>query len=181
MNKKLLLVASAMVLVNSAPVYAQNEERIAELESQIEEKSNELEELKAELKELKPASESEILETKEGTFEFSNLRKEGDNYLIDLNYINKSQEGKTLWTELPFSILFEQEDGSNLNKVEPDYNTKVTANGDRQIVTMSTKIKAGGEAELTLVLKSLDESAPLLISTNALSSEKPTSIKLELQ
>ncbi|MGX7109698.1 hypothetical protein [Facklamia miroungae] len=116
-----LVLAISLMMLGGVTTFAQedNAERIAEIEAQIK-KNKEIDDLKIELADLKPQAEDIILETDEVIYTFSNARLEDGNLLIDVDYENISNESITLWTDVAFSLKFEQEDGAQLKDANVD-------------------------------------------------------------
>lgn len=187
--KKFFLLTSSLVLLNVAPVMAEedNSARISEIEEQLKKLDEEREALAKELESLKGESgessnaEVQTLETNDFTVGFSNARVEDNYLLVDMDFENTSNEAITLWTDLSFALGFEQEGDVEVYTATPTYTEKVGEVNGRKQVTMSTKIKAGAKAELLLVIDEYDPELPLIISSNMLFSDNPSSITLEIK
>ncbi|WP_051221135.1 DUF5067 domain-containing protein [Eremococcus coleocola] len=145
MNKKLLLVASAMVLVNTAPTFAQDKDKIDDLKTQIEAKKNELKDLEAQLKEL-TGEKSEGDFGQAVTIEDVTITINKAYYSTDLNEMSDIKADKVLVIE------YTVQNDSN-DEIFANMNIDVYADGKKLDTypytrNKSEKISAGKAADL---------------------------------
>lgn len=183
MKNYILLFSSLLLFKSAGTVFAQNEDRIEEIKTEIEQKKSEIESLEKELSSLLPEDDSNEFEisTNNAVYIFTNPRFEDDNLLLNLDYENISNENLSLWGDMSFDLMFEQEDENNVYSLSFDFNHDYT-DGDYTPLTMDTKIKAGGVAKLIVVLTEADPLLDTFVRNSSFSSQsgEAEEIKIDL-